>query len=506
MSLGGNGFRRGNFFSSPVRVVTTTVGSASARCISWSRQSSRIVHGSSALAPNAPNASVAAANAIRRKPRRAGRRPRRRGGRRARERRADGVSHTRVPLVGSVTPMPSSGCAPAGAADVVVIQWWVWCQGVVGRWVWGSGGCRCAGGMAGVGGVEVGVEGQGVVGVAVQGAQGVVVDIAEGVGDGVGQQWVRADLDEAPCSAPAAAIACGKTHRVAQIRHPIVRIEQRRGRHHDPRWRTPESPAASAPHRPTQPAARPASDQRSDDAKPHPPRSDAPTDPGPPPPRSPHPPAPAARRSPSAAARHTPPPTPRNNRRSTPRSPQRPTPPAPSHPAPANRASNRDRVVITSQTLGQAQRPGHHRRSNLTHRMPDHRIRVPPHRNATTRSTPTAPRPTPAESAQYRHRLRPNPAPRATKTRPAQQKPAPAPPPPQQKPAHRPTTDGPSPPTANPDPNTQTPCPNHTAPHAEPPPPPPATPAANARNPATACALISGHTPWRTGHDAPDDD
>ena len=50
--------------------------------------------------------------------------------------------------------------------------------------------------VGGVGGVEVGVEGQRVVGVALQGADAVVMNLGQGVADGVGQQRVRADLHE----------------------------------------------------------------------------------------------------------------------------------------------------------------------------------------------------------------------------------------------------------------------------------------------------------------------
>ncbi len=96
----------------------------------------------------------------------------------------------------SPSSVPGLGRTRRRAVAFVVIQWWVWCQGVVGRWGWGSGGWSVCGWVGGVGGVEVGVEGQGVVGVAEQGADGVVVGLAEGFGDGVGEQRVRADLDE----------------------------------------------------------------------------------------------------------------------------------------------------------------------------------------------------------------------------------------------------------------------------------------------------------------------
>ena len=65
----------------------------------------------------------------------------------------------------------------------------------MGRAGCGSGGCSVWR-VDGVGGVEVGVEGQRVVGVALQGSDAVVMDASQGVADGVGEQRVRADLDE----------------------------------------------------------------------------------------------------------------------------------------------------------------------------------------------------------------------------------------------------------------------------------------------------------------------
>ena len=46
----------------------------------------------------------------------------------------------------SVTPMPSNVWFVCGLVAVVVIQWRVCCQGVVGRWAWGPGGCSVSGG------------------------------------------------------------------------------------------------------------------------------------------------------------------------------------------------------------------------------------------------------------------------------------------------------------------------------------------------------------------------
>ena len=84
------------------------------------------------------------------------------------------LSHTRVPFVGSVTPIPSKGCAATGTAGAgdpmvgVVPGWWAGR-----RWLGRVLGVRR---MDGVGGVEVGVESQRVVGVALQRADAVVMN------------------------------------------------------------------------------------------------------------------------------------------------------------------------------------------------------------------------------------------------------------------------------------------------------------------------------------------
>jgi hypothetical protein len=71
------------------------------------------------------------------------------------------------------------------------------------------------------------VEGQGVGGVADQGGNGVVVGIAQGFGDRVGQQRVRADLNERGMAGPCSRDRLGKTHRAAQVGHPIVGVKGR---------------------------------------------------------------------------------------------------------------------------------------------------------------------------------------------------------------------------------------------------------------------------------------
>ncbi len=47
-------------------------------------------------------------------------------------------------------------------------------------------------------------------------------------------------------------------------------------------------------------------------------------------------------------------------------------------PWPDSRAINRDRVAMTCSPSASRQGPGHHRRGHLTHRMPDHRVRLDP--------------------------------------------------------------------------------------------------------------------------------
>ena len=71
------------------------------------------------------------------------------------------------------------------------------------------------------------MEGQGVGGVAGQRSQGVVVGIAEGFGDRVGQQWVRADLNERGMAGASRRDRLGKAHRVAQVGHPVVGVKGR---------------------------------------------------------------------------------------------------------------------------------------------------------------------------------------------------------------------------------------------------------------------------------------
>ena len=114
----------------------------------------------------------------------------------------------------------------------MVIQWRVWCQGVVGSWGCGSGGCSVVGGMGGVGGVERGVEADGVVGVAGQGAQGVMMGVAQGVADREGQQRVWADLDERGVGGAGGGHRLGEPHRVTQVGHPVLGITAMGRRRH----------------------------------------------------------------------------------------------------------------------------------------------------------------------------------------------------------------------------------------------------------------------------------
>ena len=77
----------------------------------------------------------------------------------------------------------------------------------------------------GVGGVEVGVEGQRVVGVALQGPDAVVMRLGQGVADGVGQQRVRADLHEGGVLGAGRGDGLAEPHRVAQVGRPILGVE-----------------------------------------------------------------------------------------------------------------------------------------------------------------------------------------------------------------------------------------------------------------------------------------
>ena len=70
----------------------------------------------------------------------------------------------------------------------------------------------------------------------------------------------------------------------------------------------------------------------------------------------------------------TPPDSPRESRRSTPAVASASSSSSATAPWPASRDINRDRVAITRSPSAAAQRPGHHRRGHLPHRMPDHRI------------------------------------------------------------------------------------------------------------------------------------
>ena len=89
------------------------------------------------------------------------------------------------------------------------------------------------------------------------------------------------------------------------------------------------------------------------------------------------------------------------------------------------------------QTIGRAQRPGHHAPRSPPPSNAQSPHPVPRHTSATTRSTPTAYPPTPAGYARYPPPAHRQPARPAAKTRPAQRIPAPTRPPPRRTPAHR---------------------------------------------------------------------
>ena len=161
----------------------------------------------------------------------------------------------------------------------------------------------------GVGGVEVGVESQRVVGVALQGSDAVVMRAPQGVADGGGEQRMRADLHEGRVVGAGRGDGLAEPHRIAQVGHPVVGIEDRRLRRCGRSWwwKGSGSSAWSAPNPKARCATRAISDQWWGDERPHRPRCAAPAGPGRPPPRSAHPPAPVVRRSPTDAARRTPP-------------------------------------------------------------------------------------------------------------------------------------------------------------------------------------------------------
>ena len=236
--------------------------------------------------------------------------------------------------------MPSSGCVPAGAiASLVVIQWWVWCQGVVGRWGWGSGGCSVAGGWV------VWVVLRLVWKVRVSGVSRVSVprawwwasprvSVIAWVSSGCGLISTNVAV-----SGARSRDRLGEAHRVAQVGHPVVgvkgrglRVQRHGGDHRDGRRRGRQigqrgpqlgqdriDDAVMRGHIHLDPAGQPIlgghhRDHRIDLRQ-------------------------VARRSPSGAVRHAPPPTPRDSRRSAPRWRRRPTPAAPSHPHPPTATS-----------------------------------------------------------------------------------------------------------------------------------------------------------------------
>ena len=156
------------------------------------------------------------------------------------------------------------------------------------------------------------------------------------------------------------------------------------------------------------------------------------------------------------------------------------------------------------QPVGGAQRPGHHRRGHLPHRMPDHRIGFHPIRAPQGRQRQLHPDQAPAGYAQSPPPAHRRPTPAAAKTLPARQTPAPARRPPRRTPAHRPATPGPYRATANPDRNTGIPCQTRTHPDVVPPPPALGDPRpAPATRPPPVCG--PPRTPWRTWHAADGD-
>ena len=81
-------------------------------------------------------------------------------------------------------------------------------------------------GHRGVGGIEVGVEGVGVVGVALQGSDAVVMSAGQDVFDGVGEQRVGADLDESGVVLAGGGDGLAEADGVAQVGRPVVGVER----------------------------------------------------------------------------------------------------------------------------------------------------------------------------------------------------------------------------------------------------------------------------------------
>ena len=113
--------------------------------------------------------------------------------------------------------------------------------------------------------------------------------------------------------------------------------------------------------------------------------------------------------------------SPRDSRRSTAAVASASSSSSATAPCPASRDISRERVAITRNPSATAQRAGHHRRGDLAHRMPDHRIRVHP---------VGAPQLGQRQLQPHQHRLHPRipaapvhrrRAPAAVRTRPARQ-------------------------------------------------------------------------------------
>ena len=82
----------------------------------------------------------------------------------------------------------------------------------------------------GEGRVHRGVESLRVTLIALQRAEHMVVGVAalvEGVGDGLGEQRVRADLDEGAVGSACGGNRVAEPDRVAQIGHPVIGVELR---------------------------------------------------------------------------------------------------------------------------------------------------------------------------------------------------------------------------------------------------------------------------------------
>ena len=136
--------------------------------------------------------------------------------------RPDGNS-TCAPSSGCTDHLAEPGCSPANTYGGATA--WKERPRVDLRRRCGARRCRAHGG-------ELGMESQCFVVIAMQRPGGEVVSSRrtqpDGVGDRVGQQWMRADLDEGGMALGCGRHRLGELHRFAHVVHPVVRVERDR--------------------------------------------------------------------------------------------------------------------------------------------------------------------------------------------------------------------------------------------------------------------------------------